>query len=113
MTPGGYAVTQSSSPFFTREVFWCIARTWQAAGFETHSYHVTLPSFGVWGFNLAGSSDGLPREFPVAPGLTRYLSREVMTAASVFPADMSPVTVPVNSMFEPRLYEYYREGLQH
>jgi hypothetical protein len=42
---------------------------------------------------------------------TRFLTAEVFAAAGVFGLDTGPVDVPVNSVFEPRLYLLYRGGV--
>ncbi len=106
----GYMVTQSSSPFFTREAYWAIRNTLRAAGMETFSYHVTVPSFSIWGFNLAAANGPAPDRFEItAP--TRFLTSAKMQAASIFEADAAPLEVAVNSVFEPTLYQLYLKGV--
>ncbi len=39
---------------FSRQSYWCIVDTLKEAGFHTWPYHVYVPSFGEWGFTLAG-----------------------------------------------------------
>src|SRR5271170_5159310 len=53
----GFLVVQSTSPMFARDSFWCIAETLHQAGLQTFPYHVYVPSFGEWGFVLAGTHD--------------------------------------------------------
>jgi spermidine synthase len=101
-----YVVTQSSSPYFTREVYWCIAQTLEAAGFQTFSYQIYVPSFGIWGFHLAGAGGSVPRSVPI-PVPTRFLTAEVMARADVFAPDDDRVEVPVNSLDQPHLYRLY------
>jgi spermidine synthase len=64
MTPGGYAATQSSSPYYAPEAFWCIHHTMEAALGPVAPYFSHIPSFGgIWGFNLAlapGPQKGAP-----------------------------------------------------
>ena len=50
----GLMVVQSTSPMFARDSYWCIAETIKQAGMLTYPYHVYVPSFGEWGFVLAG-----------------------------------------------------------
>src|SRR5215467_9343855 len=50
----GLMVVQSTSPMFARDSYWCIAKTIQDAGLQTYPYHVYVPSFGEWGFVIAG-----------------------------------------------------------
>ncbi|MEZ4467552.1 MAG: hypothetical protein R3F43_24695 [bacterium] len=71
LRPGGFFVTQSTSPFFTREAFWSIAATVEAAGMAPQSYHITVPSFSVWGFTLAGEAG---RRCPSRPSRSRPAS---------------------------------------
>ena len=54
LTPQGLLVVQATSPMFARQSFWSIANTLKAAGMETWPYHTYVPSFGEWGFVLAG-----------------------------------------------------------
>jgi predicted membrane-bound spermidine synthase len=54
LTDDGILVCQSYSPSKAPLVFWSIARTLESAGLKTLSYHLTIPSFGDWGFHLAG-----------------------------------------------------------
>jgi spermidine synthase len=109
LRPGGAMVTQATSPFFTREAFWSIARTMEAADLRVHSYRLNVPSFGDWGFHLAAAGP-MPTTIEVDVP-TRFLTTEVFAAAGVFGLDTGPVDVPVNSVFEPRLYLLYRGGV--
>lgn len=112
MSDEGCFVTQSSSPFFARDVFWCIARTIEEAGMETYSYRITLPSFGIWGFTLAAVDGPAPKTFDIIDR-TRYLTPQVMAAAGAFGKDSGPPgNLPVNSMFEPRLYHLYMKAMR-
>src|SRR5271155_1454044 len=61
---GGLAVIQSTSPMFSRQSYWCIVDTLKDAGFHTWPYHVYVPSFGEWGFTLAGNSWAPPSTLP-------------------------------------------------
>src|SRR6185437_4123317 len=61
----GLMVVQSTSPMFARDSYWCIAATIKNAGLKTYPYHVYVPSFGEWGFVIAGSRTySLPTTFP-------------------------------------------------
>ncbi|MEN8213035.1 MAG: hypothetical protein ABFR19_01615, partial [Pseudomonadota bacterium] len=111
MAPGAVLATQSSSPFHTRRTYWCIERTLAAVFDHTLSYHNSIPSFGEWGFHMAGSEAPLPRSFNFqAP--TRYLDEGVMEAALQFGKDIDRLESPVNSILEPKLYQLYIEDLK-
>jgi spermidine synthase len=52
----GVFVCQSNSPEETPVVFWSIGKTIESAGFQTLSYHITVPSFGDWGFHIGSKT---------------------------------------------------------
>ncbi|MCG7532854.1 polyamine aminopropyltransferase [Psychrobium sp. MM17-31] len=110
MADNGVLVTQSSSPFFTRQVFWCIEKTLDHVFSNTLSYQTTLPSFGIWGFNMARKGASLPNEFTFDIP-TRAITAETMSAAMVFSKDMTKVDTPVNTIMVPKLYHLYIEDL--
>ena len=105
LAPGGVTVVQATSPMFARRSFWCIAETMRSAGLASRPYHVYVPSFGEWGFVLAGG-DGWtpPRAYPA--GL-RFLTVEATPALFVFPPDMAAVPVEVNRLDNQILVQYY------
>lgn len=111
MTPEGILVSQSSSPFFTRHVFWCIEQTLDHVFDNTLSYHTALPSFGIWGFNMARNNVAFPAdiEFNIE---TRALTQAGMQAARNFDKDIAKVETTVNSIMEPKLYHLYIEDLR-
>lgn len=111
MKDGGILVTQSSSPFYTRRVFWCIEQTLSEVFDDTLSYHTSLPSFGIWGFNLARKRADLPRDFQISVD-TRAVTSESMSGALHFDKDIAKVSTPVNSIMEPKLYQLYVEDLR-
>ncbi|SMF61135.1 spermidine synthase [Alteromonadaceae bacterium Bs31] len=111
MAPGGVLVSQSSSPFYTRRVFWCIEETLAQVFDDTLSYHTALPSFGIWGYNMARKGESLPKVFSIEVP-TRAITDETMLAALQFDKDMTKVSTPVNSIMEPKLYQLYIEDLR-
>lgn len=42
---------------------------------------------------------------------TRFLTKELLPAATVFARDDSPVGGVINSIFEPKLYDLYRRSI--
>ncbi len=109
LSEGGCIATQSASPWVTRDAFWSVAKTIEAAKLKTFSYHITVPNFGVWGFHLA-------RQTPIEPAFhlsakTRYLTDEVMEHAAIFGKDEAREHAVVNSIFEPKLYLLYHRGI--
>src|SRR5260370_12519045 len=89
-------VVQSTSPMFARDSFWCIAQTLKQAGLQTYPYHVYVPSFGEWGFVLAGTHKYTP---PASlPAALRFISVEGLPALFQFPPDMAPLPMPANQL---------------
>jgi spermidine synthase len=105
---GGVFTVQSTSPFFARQAYWAVEATLRAAKLETLSYHVYVPSFGDWGFHLAGHQPPrLPEALPVE---TKFLTPEVLRASLVFGRDLARLDSPVNSLQQPVLQGLYRAG---
>jgi len=112
LTPSGRLVVQAGSPTFARQAFWCIDTTVAATGLHRVAYHVDVPSFGDWGFVLAGREGpvlGLPR--PAPEGL-RSMDGPSLAAAAVFPPDRQRVDVDVSTLIRPRILDYERAGWQ-
>jgi spermidine synthase len=101
----GAAVVQSTSPLFARQSFWCIAETMKQAGFETHPYHVYVPSFGEWGFVLGTNHPWEPSEH--LPSGLRFLEASSLAGLFQFPPDMAPVAVEPNRLNDQVLVRYY------
>ena len=111
MSPQGILVTQSSSPFFTHKTFWSIEKTLDAVFEDTLSYHVTIPSFGIWGFNMARMNTEIPTNFKFNVE-TKFMNEPTMQASMIFGKDTQKVEVPVNTIMEPKLYQLYLDDLK-
>jgi spermidine synthase len=98
-------VVQSTSPLFARQSYWCIVETLKQAGLRTYPYHVYVPSFGEWGFVLAGQH---PYDPPAqTPSGLRFLSARNLPEMFQFPNDMLPVDVEPNRLNDQALVRYY------
>lgn len=101
----GLVVVQSTSPLFARTAYWSIVRTLDEAGLRTWPYHLYVPSFGEWGFVLAGRAEySPPTRLP--PGL-RFLTPAGVPQLFHFPADMLPVEAEPNRLNDQVLVRYY------
>ncbi len=101
----GRVVVQSTSPLFARQSYWCIVETLKQAGLRTYPYHVYVPSFGEWGFVLAGP---FPYEPPSRlPDGLRFLSARNLAPMFEFPNDMLPVEAEPNRLNNQVLVRYY------
>jgi spermidine synthase len=106
---------QSTSPLYARQSFWCVVTTLEDVGFKTAPYHALVPSFGEWGFILAGrqemaiamnASSALPT-VAVDSSKTRFLTSEILPDLFRFPADMARVPAEVNQLNNQVLVRYF------
>ena len=114
---GGLLVTQATSPVYARRAYWTIAATLEAtedryaenATLQTLPYHAYVPSFGEWGFIMAGGrlAQEPIRELP--DGLTYFAEGEPDGLFS-FPPDMARETLDPNTLFDHPLPRLYQEG---
>ena len=106
LSPAGAVAVQATSPLFARKSYWCVVETMRSAGFEVRPYHVTVPSFGVWGYVLARR---VPFEVPRrVPNIAlRFLNEPALAAMFEIPADMDRVPVEINQLDNQMLVRYY------
>lgn len=110
LNEGGRMAVQSSSAYTTPDVFWRNGATLTAAGCgEVIPYHVHVPTFGDWGFQLCGPEGMELGLRPDIPDL-RFLTDEVLTAAGVFGADNQPRELEPSTLDHPRVVEDLRRG---
>ncbi|RIQ19490.1 polyamine aminopropyltransferase [Jiangella rhizosphaerae] len=107
---GGRMVVQAGSPYFAPRSFACIRATVEAAGLGVTPYLASVPSFGDWGFLLAAPGTASPplRLSGDVPPL-RYLSPDVLAAATVFPPDRVVTDAEVSTLLDPVVLEYVRD----
>lgn len=111
----GVVVTQASSPYFSRDAFWCIAETMGAvhsgaAPLHVYPYHGHVPSFGEWGWVMASRTPLDPKALKLSVS-TDLLTDETLSGMFDFPRDLTrPEGLRVNSLDDPVLYGYYEAG---
>ena len=106
LQPQGKIVVQSTSPYFAPNAYWSVVATLEAAGLSTAPYHVYVPSFGEWGFVLAG----FDKQFPVPQKFdvpTRYLNAQTAAEMFRFPPDMARRKVEPNYLNNQILVSYF------
>ena len=108
LADGGLIVVQSPSPYFAPHAYWSVVATLEAAGLSTAPYHVYVPSFGEWGFVLAGkgATFPVPERFDVP---TRYLTAATAAEMFRFPPDMARRDVEPNYLNTQILVHYFEE----
>ena len=96
LAASGYAVVQTTSPLVARQSFWTVVATLESAGLKTAPYHAHVPSFGEWGFVIAGRRPfRQPAELP--SGL-KFLTLGSVPLLFDFPRDMARVPAEVNRL---------------
>jgi spermidine synthase len=112
LAPDGVLALQASSPSLGRRSFWCVITTLEAAGLFVRPYHAFVPSFGDWGFALAGHGP-----FPLPRGVgareNEFLTEALLPTLFDFPGDVGRVPVDVNRLNTPSLVAYYLEEWIH
>ncbi|MHB0870654.1 MAG: polyamine aminopropyltransferase [Chloroflexota bacterium] len=107
----GVFVTQATSPYFAPQAFWSIHQSIGEVWPQVAPYHAYVPAFGDWGFIMASRAplnvDQLAVSVP-----TRFLDTSTLRSLFVFPSDMARREVQPNSLIQPALPGYYREGWQ-
>ena len=108
MARNGVFITQSTSPLFAREAFWCINRTMKQVFAKVVPYHVFIPSFGDWGFNLVYDGDISIKD--TQAGELKYFNTLTFRSSEIFPPDSDEVKTEINTFNKPVLYKYYLKG---
>lgn len=115
----GLLIQQSSSPSLAKEAFLVIGRSIDAAGFSALPMHTYVPSFGDWGFWVAGHKERftthkLKQYFqgPYSiPADVQYITPEVLKASFLFGKQaLNSPRVDTNHLLRDRVFEYYREA---
>jgi spermidine synthase len=117
LAEGGIIATQATSPYRSREAFWCIYHTLAesecdpgtARLFKPLSYQTVVPTFGTWGFVLASREEIDPSTIRVTVP-TKYLNDEVIASLFVIPPDMGEVDTPITELNDPAVSRLYRTG---
>ncbi len=107
LAASGWIVVQTTSPLIARRSFWTVAATLEAVGYTTWPYHVHVPSFGEWGFVMAGR-----RPWPgvrTLPAGLRFLTVDGMPALLQFPPDMARVPAEPNRLSNQVLVGIFEE----
>lgn len=103
----GRVVVQSTSPYVARKSYWCVNNTLAAAGFTTTPYHAYVPSFGEWGFVMAGKQPFVAAQ--QYPKDLRFVTPESTTLMLHFPDDMKQLATGINRLDNQVLVHYFDE----
>lgn len=115
LNPDGLFVTQATSPIFAPGAFWSIRETLASVFENARPYHLLVPSFGDWGFVLAGDRPVDPASVtaPLAVD-TRFLTAEGLPALFSLPKDLAPADAPeISTLDHPAVMRDYLAGWRH
>ncbi len=110
LTESACVSVQCTSPLAAPKSFWCIVGTMESAGFDVSAFHAPVPSFGVWGFALAGPVNLDPQEVEIPEaiaGQLRFLNTENARKLFVIPPDLQRVEADINRLNNQILVRYY------
>lgn len=118
LRPHGTMITQAGSPYYATNAFWCIDKTFKAAGLETMPLHNHLITLGEWGWVLGMK----PSEVSVKEKSeqisfddikTQWMDKEAMRHVSTFGKvffSKDTANIQVNTIDNPTLYQLYLKG---
>ncbi len=121
----GVVVTQSTSPYFAPDAFWCIHNTLDTVFETTLPYRTYVPTFGEWGFNLGFNSSQridvtaqsqqkiiqLLQDRITEKNLElKYLHPDMIPSLFAFGADRSQRDAPINKLQNQILIQLYEKN---
>ncbi len=110
LTEDGILTVQSTSPYYAAKAFWCIYETLNSEGFYVKPYHLQVPAFGDWGFNMASKKE-LDDHFDIIAD-TRYLSNDNVNCLFSFGKDEKAENIEINKLSKPNLIQYYLDAVK-
>mgnify|MGYP002700617103 FL=1 len=118
LSADGVLVSQSTSPYHSKETFISIGKTLKAAGFErVEQYHANVPSFGEWGWSLAMKVDTpmsvrLERTPHQWEGFSQWLTKGLLMSSFQFSKDFFKEERPINinELGSHQIYQYHQDS---
>ncbi|WP_346881901.1 polyamine aminopropyltransferase [uncultured Algibacter sp.] len=110
----GTFITQSGSPYYATKAFYCIDKTLKSAGFYTLPMHNQVLTLGEWGWimakkDLVTPSDLYQIDLNNIP--LKWLDKTALIGLTSFGKPLVDTTgIEVNTIFDPKLYLYYKAG---
>lgn len=111
LAENGVLNVQSTSPYYAVNAFWCINHTIKSEFKDVVPYHLQVPAFGDWGFNMAGNEPLEQRH--ELPENTNYLAQENISSLFMFGKDEITEQVSINQLTKPVLIQYYNEAVRN
>lgn len=104
---------QSTSPYYAKKAYWCINKTIEQEGLEVIPYHVQVPSFGDWGFQLVTKQKVDVAGFKLQHEM-KFLNQETLGRLFIFSQDelVDKDKIEANTLSAPKLIAYYLEAVK-
>lgn len=108
----GAMAVQSTSPYYAKEAYWCINKTIEEEGFNVIPYHVEVPTFGDWGFQLVTKVPIEIKDIKLDID-TKFLNSETVDRLFKFSKDemVNKDDIITNTLVKPQLLKYYLEAV--
>lgn len=118
LRPHGTMITQAGSPYYATNAFWCIDKTFKAAGLETMPLHNHLITLGEWGWVLGMKPSKVSikakcEQISFDDIKTQWMDKEAMRHVSTFGKvffSKDTANIQVNTIDNPTLYQLYLKG---
>jgi spermidine synthase len=113
LSENGVMTVQSTSPYYAKKAFWSINKTLKSEGFKVYPYHVQVPSFGDWGFNLCSRNDIDTGNINIDVE-TKFLNKDSIDSIFNFGEDekIDIKSIDTNTLSHPKLINYYEESVK-
>ena len=111
LAEGGILTVQSTSPYYAADAFWCINQTIKSELADVIPYHLQVPAFGDWGFNMAADKP-LEQQHRLLQD-TNYLTQDNLPSLFMFGKDEISEKVSINQLTKPVLIQYYNEAVRN
>lgn len=113
LSENGVMTVQSTSPYYAKKAFWSINKTLKGEGFKVYPYHVQVPSFGDWGFNLASKKEIDINNIDIEVD-TKFLNEDSIESIFNFSKDeiLDINDIDSNTLSHPKLIQYYEDSVK-
>lgn len=114
LVEGGVFITQSGDINNSQSVFSCIHNTMKEV-FTDHEiipFHVYIPSFGDWGFNIASPQHNTPIDPNMLPDGLKYLDSMTLSQGLYLPKDLQILDTKVSTLDNPHVLQYFLDDFQ-
>lgn len=112
LNENGVMAIQSTSPYYAKNAFWCINKTIEEEGLNVIPYHVEVPSFGDWGFQLVSKKPIDIAKIKIDVD-TKFLNDQTLSGVFLFADDeiADKQKLITNTLARPQLITYYLEAV--